>query len=254
MAMVRRAGVTLVCKRLTPRVREEAAGKAAMVREAQLLSLSRHPALPSLEGVGTDTDGPFVLETWTEGASIRALVEGWRLRGLVVPPRLVAHLAHAAATALAELHALADAEGPLAIVHGDLGPDHVVMSPLGEARFVDFGAARYRGMLPSLSFGDRGTLPFVAPEVARGEVTPSQASDVYALAATLLFLATSMPLFEPMAEGALLLAIGERGLPRDRCEEAAGIPPRGRAALREALALDPAARLKTAQALADALA
>lgn len=253
VALVRQAGRTLVCKRLLPRVVHEAAGRAAIEREARFLALARHPALPTLQRVGTDAVGPFLLETRMEGASIRALVEGWQRRGAPVPPRLVAHLAGAAAGALAEIHALADAEGQLELVHGDLGPDHVLLGPLGDARFVDFGAARFRGMEANLSFGDRGTLPFVAPEVARGDASPSQGGDVYALAATLLFLAIGAPITAARDQGALLLEIGERGLPLERCDDALGLGPRGRAALRAALALDPAARIQTARALADAL-
>jgi serine/threonine protein kinase len=253
VALVRQAGRALVCKRLVPPAAREAAGRAAIVREARFLSLARHPALPLLQRVGTDAAGPFLLETRMEGASIRALVEGWQRRGARVPPHLVAHLASAAAGALAEIHALADTDGPLDLVHGDLGPDHVLMGSLGEARFVDFGAARFRGMEANLSFGDRGTLPFVAPEVARGDASPSQTGDVYALAATLLFLATGAPIAAAREQGALLLEIGERGLSLARCDDAVGLAPRGREALRAALALDPAARIQTARALAEAL-
>jgi eukaryotic-like serine/threonine-protein kinase len=254
VALVRQAGRTLVCKRLTPPALREAAGRAAIGREARFLSLAKHPSLPSLRGVGSDAAGPFLLETRMTGASIRAIVEGWQRRGASVPPSLVVHLATAAAVALAEIHGLADAEGPLDLVHGDLGPDHVLMGPLGQVSFVDLGAARFRGMEASLSFGDRGTLPFVAPEVARGDAAPSQAGDVYALSATLLFLATGAPIAEARDQGALLLEIGERGLSLARCDEAAGLPLPGREVLRAALAPDPQARTPTARALADALA
>src|SRR5580693_8902262 len=92
--------VVRVCKRLLPRVRDEPAARAAMGREATALARARHPALPELYRVGSDAHGPFVIEERVEGVSVRALVEGWRARGGAVPPRLVAHLAQAAAEAL----------------------------------------------------------------------------------------------------------------------------------------------------------
>lgn len=248
---------TVVCKRLRPRVREEPAGRAAIAREAQLLSLARHPSLPSLLRVGSDAAGPFVLETFAEGASLHAVAAAWAsARPGGVPARLFVHLAHAATTALAEIHELHDAGGPLSIVHGDLAPDHVRMGPHGEIRFVDFGASRYRGMDARLDAGDRGTLPYVAPEVARGEGAPDQAGDVYALAATLLFLATGEPLAPALDEGALLLTIGEHGLPPSsfaRLDAAACVSPRARDALRAALAPDPSQRIRSARALTTAL-
>ena len=75
----------------------------------------------------------------------------------------------------------------------------------------------------------------------------------FALSATLLFLATGAPIAEARDQGALLLEIGERGLSLARCDDAAGLPPPAREALRAALALDPQARTPTARALADAM-
>ncbi len=224
-----------------------------MVREARALTLARHAALPALIRVGSDARGPFLIETHVAGVSVRGLVEGWRARGEAVPPRLVAHVAEAAAAALAAIHALADEAGPIALSHGDIGPEHVILGPLGEARFVDLGAARFRGMEASLESGDRGTLPFVAPEVARGEAAPSAAADVYALAATLLFLAVGEPLTLAREAGAMLLEIGERGVRRDLLGRAVGLDDGAREALRLALSPDPRCRLGSARELAAAL-
>jgi serine/threonine-protein kinase len=253
VAVIRAAGRVLVCKRLTTRAVNEPAGRAAIVREARVLSLAKHPALPSLVKVGTDAHGPFLLETRVEGASIRALVDGWRSRGKRVPPLFVRHIVRASIEALAEVHDLADEAGPLGIVHGDLGPDHLIVAPLGEARFIDFGAARFRGMDDSLLTDDRGTLPYVAPEIARSEASPSAVGDVYALAATLLLLASGGPIVSARDEAATLVEVGERGVRVELLEQAEGLLPSERAALRAALAIDPAARTKTARSLLSAL-
>jgi serine/threonine protein kinase len=223
-----------------------------MVREARLLSLVDHPALPRLEHVGTDARGPFFLESFVEGTPVRALVEGWRERGKPVPATLVRHVSILALGALAELHELADREGPLAITHGDLGPDHVILGPLGDVRFVDLGAARFRGMEAELDTGDRGTLPYAPPEIARGEARPSPSADVYALAATLLFCATGGPLTKATGEAAMLAEIGARGLERELVDGASAFGPREREALRRALDPDPARRVTSARTLLDA--
>lgn len=253
VGLVRVGHEVLVCKRLLPRMREEPAARAALAREALLLSRAHHHALPELRRVGSDDHGPFLIETRAEGVSLRALVEGWREREKPVPPRLVAHVAAAAATALAELHELADARGPILLAHGDLAPEHVFLGPLGDVRFVDLGAARFAGMDPALHTSDRGTLPFAAPEVARGEVAPGQAGDVYALAATLIYLATGGPLCAAQNDAAMLLEIGERGLSPALGGLAACLPEAARDALSRATRLDPAERLARARDLAVAL-
>lgn len=250
VALVRADNQTLICKRLTPRMVREHAGRAAIVREARALSLAKHPALPTLVALGSDAHGPFILETRVPGVPLRALVEGWRARGQRVPPRLVGHIARLAILALAEVHELADETGPIGLTHGDLGPEHVLFGPLGEVGFIDLGAARFRGMEEALATDDRGTLPFVAPEVARGEAPPSAPTgDLYALAATLLYLATGGPLCNARDEPAMLVEIGERGIRIELLEQADAFTPAERAALRAALAVDPGARLSTARAL-----
>lgn len=253
VALVHDGARDVVCKRLSPGAAREPAARAAMVREARALTLAKHAALPALIRVGSDARGPFLIETHVAGVSVRGLVEGWRARGEAVPPRLVAHVAEAAAIALAELHALADDAGPIALSHGDIGPDHLILGPLGEVRFVDLGAARFRGMEPSLETGDRGTLPFVAPEVARGEAAPSAATDVYALAATLLFLAVGEPLTAAREAGAMLLEVGEGGVLRSLLGRAVGLDDEARDALHRALSPDPGGRAASARDLAIAL-
>jgi serine/threonine protein kinase len=252
VALVRDGEATLVCKRLLPRVREEPAARAAMAREGLVLGRARHPALPALRGLGTDAAGPYLVETFIPGASVRALVEAWRARGQDVPAHLVAHVAASASAALAALHGLADARGPILFSHGDLCPEHVMLGPHGEVAFIDLGAARSADTGPALATADRGTLPYAAPEVARGEAPPDQRADVYALAATLLHLAVSGPIAASVGEAALLLTIGERGISPALCDRAA-LPPGAREALKRALALDPAERLADAAALAEAL-
>lgn len=239
-----REGVRAVAKRLLPRVREEPAAKAAMVREASFLARARHRAVPALLEVGADAHGPFVVEGFVEGASLRALVDAWAARGLAVPGPLLLHVAREAFAALADVHDLTADGAPLGLCHGDLGPDHVILSATGEIGFVDFGAARFADMKPDLETDDRGTLPFVAPEVARGEHKPDAAADVYALAASLLFVANRGRLLPQTEAAAMLLAVGERGLPQDLAD---ALPGPIRNALRYAIPFARAERVTSAR-------
>ncbi|WP_437827869.1 protein kinase domain-containing protein [Sorangium sp. So ce1153] len=245
-------GPTLVCKRLAPGALHEHAGRAAMVREAKALALARHPALPALARVGADRHGPFLLESRREGASLRDVLDGWRGRGRPPPASLVVHVVRAAIETLAELQELEDAGGPIRFVHGDLGPDHVLLGPLGDIGLVDLGAARFRGMEPELETADRGTLPFVAPEIARGESPPTQRGDVYAMAATLAHFATGAQLTRAREQAAVLVEISEAGLCLDALAAADALSPGQRRALAAALDRDPARRVGSARALLDA--
>ncbi|MFO0592532.1 MAG: protein kinase [Polyangiaceae bacterium] len=239
-------GEDAVEKRILPRFRREPEARAALVREAQVLSAALHPGLPHLLGVGVDDKGPYLRETYVAGISIRQIVESWSGHG-GTPPRLAGHVAREAFEVLAELHELAGPSGPLVFVHGDIGPDHVILGPAGMVRYLDFGASRIAGLATSLLGQGRGTLPFVAPEVARGDAPPDQAADVYALAATVLYLATGGPLCDAKDEAAMLFEVGTRGVRTALLDEAAAFRPAEKAALAAALATDPAARVRDAR-------
>lgn len=255
VALVRDEGHTLICKRLSTRVMREPAGRAAIIREAQVLSLASHPALPALIRVGADGHGPFILETRREGSSLRDVLAGWQARGRRPPRALVAYVVRAAIETLAELQELeaVDGSGPIELVHGDLAPDHLLLGSIGDIGLVDLGAARFRAMDPELETGDRGTLPFVAPEVARGESPPTRRADVYALAATLAHFATGAPLTRARDEAAMLAEIGGGGVQLDARFAEDTLAPAERAALRRALSPDPADRPASARALLESM-
>ena len=242
---IHEGGRVHVEKRLRSRVRREPAARAALAREAHVLAAVRHPALPELVRVGSDEEGPYLVETLVVGTSVRGLVESWAGRG-GVPARLAAHVTLEAFRVLAELAAFEGPEGALSPVHGDIGPDHVLVGPAGEVRLVDFGAARIRGLPAALLGEDRGTLPFAAPEVARGEAPPSPAADVYSMAATALFLCAGEPLCAAKDAAAMLLEVGSRGVRRELFERVTAFRARERGALVAALSVDPTERVTSA--------
>ena len=225
-----------------------------MMREAKLLSIIEHDALPKLVGVGHDAHGPFFLETYVPGTSLRELRRGWSAKEKPIPESLVKHIVVASLETLAELQALADDDGPLVIVHGDISPDHVHFGPLGDVSFVDLGAARFRGLDPEAETNDRGTVPYAAPEVVRGEDKPRQGTDVYALCATLVWFASGEQLCETSTDAAMLAEVASRGVRRDLVDRVRAFERLQRECFRAALDPDPASRPSSARQLLDAFA
>lgn len=252
VGLVRVRDREVVCKRLAHHALETREGRAAMVREAKLLSLVDHPALPHLLRVGTDAHGPFFLETYVLGTSLRSLAQAWSAKGKPLPHTLVRHIVMAALDALADVHELADKQGPLNIVHGDINPDHVVFGPIGDVRFVDLGAARFRGLDPEVDTEDRGTVPYAAPEVVRGDEKPGQTTDIYALCATLLWFATMEPLCTASTDAAMLAEVAQRGVRRELVERMVAFEPHERACFYAALDPDPSHRPATVREILQA--
>jgi len=229
----------LICKRTAPQARG-AYGDAALDRERSILLAVRSPHVVELVSYGSDARGGFLLEARAKGSSVRhAMGE----TGTPLDAATWLALARSSAEALFALHSMCDAQGALRFVHGDLSPDNVFFDPPAITTFIDFSSATFREG-PSLVFADdRGTLPYVAPEIARGEARPSQATDVYALAATLLAAAIGSAITDATTAAARLGEVGTRGVRIERLARRRDLPEKARAALARALSFDPASRL-----------
>ncbi len=148
---------------------------AEFVRRGRIGRRFRHRGLPRVLEVAIGTSVPYAVHAWGPGPTLHQLQteKGW---GRSLDLRMVARLGFDTADALAEAYLAEDEQGqPLAVVHGGLSPDRVVLAPQGFARVIDFGT-------PS---GSR----YHAPELlAGGEPTPR--SDVFALGVVLYALVT----------------------------------------------------------------
>jgi serine/threonine protein kinase len=206
------APLTLFEKRLSARERNEPEASARIRGEADLLAVLGGRVTPRLVDAGEDERGPWLrtekvpfptlahrLEQSTENGSA-ALDTPWIERATRV-----------AFGALAELHEAADDLGPLHIVHADMSPANVAVDDAGtRAVLLDLDLATWRGA-PSRDGAFRGTVAYCAPEIARGE-PPTPASDLFALAATLLHAITGTPPRTGGSLAALLANAAERPL------------------------------------------
>jgi serine/threonine protein kinase len=238
-------GRELVCKRAAAASRASS-GERALERERAILAAAKSSHLVELVASGQDALGAFVLETVARGSALRDLVgadppaddEAWLV------------LARGAADALAALHDLRDERGEFHLVHGDLSPDNIFFEPPAGVTFLDLSNATFRDARDPVFDQARGTLPYGAPEVARGEARPSRDSDTYALAATLLAVALGRSPVSATTEASRLLEVGMKGVDGARIDLRAGLPVRARKAIARALSFDPSERLTSSAELA----
>ena len=85
------------------------------------------------------------------------------------------------------------------LVHRDIKPDNIIITPSGVAKLTDLGLVRRvgaeAGRLTQLGMAI-GTPHYVSPEQARGTVEVDIRSDIYSLGATLYHLVTGEPPFK----------------------------------------------------------
>ena len=212
VALVERGAEQMVGKRLRSRMLGEKVAEHAFARECAFLGAVEHRSVPKLIEAGEDGAGPYLLQSWVDGVSLR----DWSAQRRSVPGRLTLQLQVALAKKafgrLAQLHALTDAAGRLDLIHGDLSPDHIIVGDDGDVAFIDYGQASGRDIPYPPTVGERGTMPYAAPERLRGEGA-TQAGDVYALAACFAFLALGeAPGSEGGSDAAMLVQLAENGI------------------------------------------
>ena len=241
--IVSRGGQLLRCKRLSSRANEDDGARARMAREACILQLLAGRGAPELVASGLDAHGPYVVMDEVAMTPLSNI--------LSLPPLGLAALMGVALrtlAALARVHEARDAGGPLAVVHGDLSPDNVLADD-ARAVIVDFGLSGFRDqpLVPAAVFA--GTLRYAAPELARGEHV-DQRADVFAIAATLLHVASRLPPREAASAGAMLMQAGSEPMDGYLASCAGRVPRELLALLAPCLAFDPAMRPASAATIA----
>ena len=186
-------GRTVAVKVLRGSLTTEPRALARFHQEAEAAAALSHPNIVSLFDIGTEDGVPFIVMELVPGETLSEVI--WREAPL--PPERAAEIGEAVADALAFAHAAG-------IVHRDVKPGNIMLTPWGHVKVLDFGIARAlsRARLTT-SMELRGTAEYLSPEQASGRELDGR-SDIYSLGAVLFEMLTGRPPFE--AESPLAVA------------------------------------------------
>lgn len=228
-----------------------------LMRERELLSRLKHPAIAQVLDGGNTADGqPWMAIERVQGVPLDSYV---RQQALPLPQRI--------ALLIEVMEAVQCAHQNL-IVHRDLKPANVLVQADGRPKLIDFGVAKDLGPALRTETADRApmTYAYAAPEQIRGEAVTT-ATDVYALGVMLYELLTGERPHQARAGDAGGLSLLQAITDTDATPPSQLLARRGataRAAMRaisgdldtialKALSRDPARRYHSARALADDL-
>ena len=204
--------------------------------------LSGHPHIVNVMQVGTTASGrPYLVMQYHRRDSLDARI---RRTGPVGWEETI-HLGIALAGALETAHRLG-------ILHRDVKPANIMLTEFGEPQLTDFGIARIHGGFETMTGEVTGSPAFTAPEVLAGH-TPTPASDVYSLAATLFCALTGHAAFERRSGEKIVtqfVRVSTEPVP-DLREE--GVPDALSAVIEQAMSADPRDRPATAAELGEQL-
>ncbi|OHV37025.1 MULTISPECIES: WD40 repeat domain-containing serine/threonine protein kinase [Pseudofrankia] len=193
------------------------------LREAQAARRVAQFCTAEVLDVSTEGSRPYLVTEYIDGPT---LWEAVRERG-PLPATALERLAVAVASALTAIHAAG-------VVHRDLKPGNILLSSSG-ARVIDFGIARALDATTMLTHGSIGTPGFMAPEQALGRPV-TEAADIYAWGAVVLFAATGRPPFGEGPTPAVLHRVVTE------TPDFAGLPSALRSTVTRAMAKNPAER------------
>jgi hypothetical protein len=203
-------------------------------REIQVQARLHHPNIVGLYNAVRDGDSIGLVMEYVEGESLQRMVEAGPL-----PVETAVDFASQVLCALAYAH-------EAGIIHRDVAPANIIITPERVAKLTDFGLARGATDLRlSTSGAPLGSPWYMSPEQVRGTGALDGRTDLYAMGAVLHEMLTGGKLFE--AEGAFAVMRAqvevEPALPSLRNPE---VPAALDEIVRKAVAKDPAMRFQTA--------
>jgi len=198
MAEVRRGtdvrlGRTVAVKRLRTDLASDHTFQARFRREAQSAASLNHPAIVAVYDTGEELaqDGsgvaqPYIVMEYVAGRTLRDILR----EGRKILPERALEIASGVLSALDYSHRMG-------IIHRDIKPGNVMLTPSGDVKVMDFGIARAVSDASSTMTQTAavvGTAQYLSPEQARGESVDAR-SDVYSTGCLLYELLTGRPPF-----------------------------------------------------------
>jgi len=227
-------------KVLAPGTLADEAARKRFRREAHLLAKRNHPNIVAARDFDTENDIDFLVMEYVPGESLEE-----RLRDGPLPEPEVLDLGSQLLRAIAAAH---DAD----VIHRDLKPRNLKITPDGVLKILDFGLAQKSPQAIQASTSSitdtgmiSGTVPYMAPEQLRGEPADRR-SDIYSTGVILYQMSTGRLPYDSEVVATLIGEILHRD-PAPPASVNPEISPRLDQAVLRALAKEPRRRYQSAR-------
>ena len=138
--------------------------------EAKSAALVEHEGIANVYDYGEDTNAAYLVMELVPGESLSRVIE----REKKLPDTRVLDIMAQTSRALGAAHARG-------LVHRDIKPGNLLITPDGKVKITDFGIARVGDQVPLTKTGQvMGTVQYLAPEQATGKPS-TPATDLYSL-------------------------------------------------------------------------
>jgi len=170
--------------------------KARFLQEAKAAAALNHPNVCTIYEIQNTGDQPFIAMEYVEGKNLREII----YENSSISKKHVIEYAIAIAKALQEAH-------QAGIIHRDIKSENIMVNAKNQVKVMDFGLAKVQGSnLVTKTEHIAGTMAYMSPEQARGEVV-DQRTDIWSFGVVLYeMLAVKLP-FKGEYEQAFIYSI-----------------------------------------------
>lgn len=180
-----RLGREVAVKILRPQYAGEKSFLDRFINEARSMAGFSHPNVVNVYDVGRDSQRYYIVMEYVPGEDLRQLLE----RSGSLPAKQALDIARQMAQGIGYAHRKG-------LVHRDIKPGNILITPAGEVKVADFGIAKAMASVGLTEPGVVwGTTAYLSPEQVRGE-TATPASDVYAMGVVLYEMLAGQPPFQ----------------------------------------------------------
>jgi eukaryotic-like serine/threonine-protein kinase len=212
-------------------------------REARAIGRLQHPNIVRVLDFGAEDDVDYLVMDYVAGGTLSDYLR--------THPQLPLPDALAIVAQLADALAYAHQQG---LIHRDIKPDNIMFTTYTQVILTDFGLARLLDDSENqltLSGAMIGTPTYMSPEAVQGETCDAR-SDLYSLGVVLYEMVTGRPPYTAKTPYSMMLKQANEPLPLPRTVNP-DLPPAVEQLLLHVLTKDPAERLASAAAFAQAL-
>ena len=217
-------------------VSEEEAFADRFMKEARLAASLTHRNIATVYDFKIEKDYACIIMEYLPNSVDKIL----HRNGPLAPPRASQITIHAA-EALQHAH-------NNGVVHRDIKPHNILLSPEGMAKVTDFGIARASDLISTTD--TVGTPVYMAPEQCRRENVSDVRSDIYSLGVSFYEMLSGHPPFQGSYQE---LTEAHLSQPVPRFDSSLNIPQSLESIVMKCLAKDPDYRFQTSQELATSL-
>jgi serine/threonine-protein kinase len=245
-------GREVAVKTIAPTISGDSGIRERFLREVRIQGQLEHPSIVPVYDLGIDEAGhDYFTMRRIAGRTLAKVLAGLARRDDEVVAAFPRNTLLSVFRQICLAAAYAHSKG---VVHRDLKPANVMIGDFGEVYILDWGLARILGE-PADDEADQilGTPGYMAPEQINDATSVDTRADVYSLGTILFELLSLEPLHPRALEAAIASTTSEpSGRPGERAPNR-DIPPELDDLCARATAGNPAERLPSARALADAV-